>query len=110
MICETTNFNFPLLVCFALLIARYSHLMVLDFSDSMPIMPPDNLQDFIVDQRDGGVDHHQQQFPRNVPENDMLRDVTDRSPIAVLFESILPWMNYGTREHDDLPEQEPNQD
>ncbi|KAI3455754.1 hypothetical protein Pfo_031476 [Paulownia fortunei] len=85
---------------------EYSHLLLSDFSDSMPTMPPDNLQDFMVDQR-GGVEHGEQ-FP-NIPENHMLRDVSNRNALAVLFESMLPWINYGTGEGEhiqhDLPDQ-----
>ncbi|KAK6118536.1 hypothetical protein DH2020_047721 [Rehmannia glutinosa] len=82
----------------------YSHLLVSEFSDSVPTMPPDNLQDFIVDQR-GGVEHREQ-FP-DIPENHMIRDVSNRNALAVLFESMLPWVNYGTGEgehiQNDLP-------
>ncbi|PIN23868.1 hypothetical protein CDL12_03414 [Handroanthus impetiginosus] len=85
---------------------EYSHLLVSDFSDSMPTMPPDNLQDFVVDQR-GGIDNHEQ-FP-NVPENHVAHDLENRNALAVLFESILPWRNYGTGEGEhvqrDLPEE-----
>ncbi|KAK6118535.1 hypothetical protein DH2020_047722 [Rehmannia glutinosa] len=85
---------------------EYSHLLVSEFSDSVPTMPPDNLQDFIVDQR-GGVEHREQ-FP-DIPENHMIRDVSNRNALAVLFESMLPWVNYGTGEgehiQNDLPEQ-----
>lgn len=75
--------------------------MVSEFSDSVPTMPPENLQDFIVDQR-GGLE-----LPQQIPENHVLRDVANRSPLAVLFESILPWINYGPGEGEDehhLPE------
>lgn len=60
-------------------------------------MPPENLQDFMVDQRGGGggVD-----LPQQIHENHMLRDVANRSPMAVLFESMLPWNNYGTGDDD----------
>ncbi|KAL1569899.1 transcription factor 25-like [Salvia divinorum] len=74
---------------------EYSHLLVSEFSDSVPTMPPENLQDFIVDQR-GGIE-----LPEQIPENHALRDVANRSPLAVLFESILPWINYGTGDGED---------
>ncbi|XP_057769232.1 uncharacterized protein LOC130989283 isoform X2 [Salvia miltiorrhiza] len=80
---------------------EYSHLLVSEFSDSVPTMPPENLQDFIVDQR-GGIE-----LPQQIPENHALRDVANRSPLAVLFESILPWIHYGPGDGEDehhLPE------
>lgn len=83
-----------LLIYFRHHFARYSHLLVSDFSDSVPTMPPDNLQDFIVGQRGGGVEFEHPQ--PHVPENHVLRDVSNRSPLAVLFESMLPWINYET--------------
>ncbi|KAK4427508.1 Transcription factor 25 [Sesamum alatum] len=84
---------------------EYAHLLVSDFSDSMPTMPPDNLQDFMVDPQLGGIENRQQ-FHNNIPENHMPRDLTNRNALAVLFESMLPWINYdaGDGEHD-LPEQ-----
>lgn len=69
---------------------EYSHLLVSEFSDSVPTMPPENLQDFMVDPR-GGIE-----LPQQIPENHVVRDVANRSPLAVLFESMLPWINYGT--------------
>ncbi|KAL3835337.1 hypothetical protein ACJIZ3_010073 [Penstemon smallii] len=73
---------------------EYSHLLVSDFSDSMPTMPPENLQDFIVDARGG------QEFA-HIPEEHEIHDVSSRNALAVLFESMLPWVNYGTLDGDD---------
>ncbi|KAG7575184.1 Transcription factor 25 [Arabidopsis suecica] len=74
---------------------QYSHLSTHDFSDSMPTLPPDNLQNFVADPRmvggeqmEGGGGGQQQAPPRP-------RDVANRNPFAVLFESILPWANFG---------------
>ncbi|KAL3824994.1 hypothetical protein ACJIZ3_021023 [Penstemon smallii] len=83
---------------------EYSHLMVSDFSDSMPTMPPDNLQDFIADPRGGGAVEIGEELP-NIREEREIRDVSNRSAFAVLFESILPWVHYGTRDGHDIPEQ-----
>ncbi|KAL6496858.1 hypothetical protein OROGR_028787 [Orobanche gracilis] len=85
---------------------EYSHLLVSDFSDSVPTMPPDNLQDFMVDQR-GGIEHHEQ-FP-NVPGNHTVHDVLNRNPLAVLLESILPWINYGTGDSENIQRDHPEQ-
>ncbi|CAH9110642.1 unnamed protein product [Cuscuta epithymum] len=68
---------------------EYSHLLVSDFSDSVPTLPPDNLQNFMVDPR----------MVNNVGEeaaNRPVRDLSNRNALAVLFESMLPWVDYGT--------------
>ncbi|VYS55765.1 unnamed protein product [Arabidopsis thaliana] len=79
---------------------QYSHLSTHDFSDSMPTLPPDNLQNFVADPRmvggeqmaeGGGRGQHQAPPPRP-------RDLANRSPLAVLIESILPWANFGDGE------------
>ncbi|KAL8458929.1 hypothetical protein ACS0TY_036425 [Phlomoides rotata] len=87
---------------------EYSHLLISDFSDSVSTMPPDNLQDFIVGQRGGGVEFEHPQ--PHIPENHAIRDVSNRSPLAVLFESMLPWINYGTGDLDDDDDVQANQD
>lgn len=70
---------------------EYAHLMISDFSDSMPTIPPENLQHFMVAPRMG--------VAANPPGNDHVpRDVANRNPLAVLFESMLPWVDYGGRE------------
>ncbi|KAL7100470.1 hypothetical protein ACP275_09G147100 [Erythranthe tilingii] len=90
---------------------EYSHLLVSDFSDSMPTVPPDNLQEFMVGGGGGGGVEHHQHMPENNNNMPMPRDVSNRNALAVLFESMLPWINYGSREEeeDDLPDQA-NQD
>ncbi|CAH9103737.1 unnamed protein product [Cuscuta europaea] len=68
---------------------EYSHLLVSDFSDLVPTLPPDNLQNFMVDPR----------MVNNVGEeaaNRPVRDLSNRNALAVLFESMLPWVDYGT--------------
>lgn len=73
-------------------------MLVSDFSDSVPTLPPDNLQNFMVDPR-GEVPNDAQ------PANHRVQDLTDRNAIAVLLESMLPWINYGSGhdqpEHDE---------
>ncbi|KAG8368000.1 hypothetical protein BUALT_Bualt16G0131100 [Buddleja alternifolia] len=85
---------------------EYSHLLVSDFSDSTPTMPPDNLQEFVVDQR--GAVENRGQFP-DVPENHVLPDVSNRNTFAVLFESILPWTNLGTGDDEHIHQDPPGQ-
>lgn len=62
--------------------------MVQDFSDAVSSLPPDNLQNFVVDAIHAGNPHDVGQAPPP-------RDVANRNPLAVLFESMLPWVNYG---------------
>ncbi|EXC13627.1 hypothetical protein L484_019584 [Morus notabilis] len=74
---------------------EYRHLLVLDFSHSVPTLPPENLQHFMVDPR-----------MRDVVPNEGLvananngipapRNIANRNAIAVLLESLLPWVHYG---------------
>lgn len=91
---------------------RYSHLSIHDFSDSVPTLPPDNLQNFVADPRMGGGEqvaaggggggHHQQQQAPPV------RDVANRNPLAVFLESMLPWVNLGEGDDDDADHQPEN--
>ncbi|KAL3632180.1 hypothetical protein CASFOL_025164 [Castilleja foliolosa] len=83
---------------------EYSHLLVSDFSDSVPTMPPE----FMVDHQRGGVEQRGQ-VP-NVPEDHVIRDVANRSPLAVLFESILPWINYGAGDGEHVHPEQANED
>lgn len=43
----------------------------------------------------GGGVHIQDQVANPAGGAHAVRDVADRSALAVLFESILPWVNYG---------------
>lgn len=88
---------------------RYHHLQVSDFSDSVPTMPPDNLQHFIVDARMREVNNDQ---VVNLPVGVRApRDLSNRNALAVLLESILPWVDYGRGDgendrHDEANERE----
>ncbi|KAL3632792.1 hypothetical protein CASFOL_025776 [Castilleja foliolosa] len=82
---------------------EYSHLLVSEFSDSVATMPPD----FMVDQRGGVV--QREQIP-NVPEDHMIRDIANRSPLAVLFESMLPWIDYGTGDGEQIQPEQADED
>ncbi|GAB4852846.1 hypothetical protein Ancab_017042 [Ancistrocladus abbreviatus] len=75
---------------------EYRHLLVSDFSDAVPTMPPDNLQNFImVDPAMREVMNQDQGANQRVPAP---RDLVDRSALAVLIESILPWVHYQNNE------------
>jgi hypothetical protein len=77
------------------LIARYGHLLVSDFSDSVPSIPPENLQDFMVDPRIRGLAQNEDQVANPLGNGHTPRDVANRNALAVLFESMLPWVHYG---------------
>ncbi|KAI3728745.1 hypothetical protein L6452_17387 [Arctium lappa] len=80
---------------------EYSHLMVSDFSDSTPTIPPENLQNFMIDPRLAEM-HNVADNQENLPDVPRApREVANRNALAVLFESMLPWIDYGTREGED---------
>lgn len=76
---------------------QYAHLLVQDFSDAVSSLPPDNLQNFVVDARMGEAMHNAIHAgnPHDGGRAPPPRDVANRNPLAVLFESMLPWVNYG---------------
>ncbi|KAJ8898719.1 hypothetical protein K2173_004867 [Erythroxylum novogranatense] len=74
---------------------EYAHLLVSDFSDVVPTLPPENLQNFMVDPR---LREQNGELIINPQNGGPLRDVANRNALAVLFESMLPWVNYGDRE------------
>ncbi|GLU00914.1 hypothetical protein SLE2022_182490 [Rubroshorea leprosula] len=74
---------------------EYSHLLVQDFSDTVPTLPPDNLQNFMVDPRAGLQIGNLVPDPVNAGHAPPPRDIANRNPLVVLIESMLPWVNYG---------------
>lgn len=87
---------------------RYGHLSVQDFSDTVQTLPPDNLQNFMVDMREAAqIGGQVANLPAGV-HAPAPRDVANRNPLAVLFESLLPWVNYGTAEDDFVDENQVN--
>lgn len=74
---------------------EYGHLLVSDFSDSMASISPENMQQFMGEPGMGGGVLVQDQVANPAGGAHVVRDVADRSALAVLFESILPWVNYG---------------
>ncbi|XP_050203604.1 uncharacterized protein LOC126653720 [Mercurialis annua] len=78
---------------------EYSHLLVSDFSDTVPTLPPENLQNFMGDPRMREAEQIEGGQIANPPgAAPRPRDVANRNALAVLLESMLPWVNYGTRE------------
>lgn len=71
--------------------------MVSDFSDTVPTLPPENLQNFMVDPRIRGPVQNEVQVPNPLDGGPAPRDVANRNALAVLFESMLPWAYYGDR-------------
>ncbi|KAL8151360.1 hypothetical protein V2J09_021168 [Rumex salicifolius] len=82
---------------------EYRHLLVSDFSDAVATMPPENLQDFMIDPRiqEMVANQNQNPIPDGQPQGRAARDLVNRSPLAVLFESVLPWAYYGDESDDD---------
>lgn len=83
-----------------LLFVRYGHLLVSDFSDSVTSIPPENLQHFMgVPRMREGMQDENQFANLHVPGNGHApRGVANRNALAVLFESMLPWVTYGDGE------------
>ncbi|XVE77371.1 hypothetical protein DITRI_Ditri13aG0056900 [Diplodiscus trichospermus] len=89
---------------------EYVHLLVQDFSDTVQTLPPDNLQNFMFDMREGA--HIGGQVANGPAGGHAVtpRDVANRNPLAVLFESLLPWVNYGAAGDGLVDENEQGQD
>ncbi|XVF22244.1 hypothetical protein REPUB_Repub12eG0156900 [Reevesia pubescens] len=83
---------------------EYGHLLVQDFSDTVQTLPPDNLQNFMVDMREAAHIGGQVANPPAAGHAPAPRDVANRNPLAVLFESLLPWVNYGAAGDDIVDE------
>lgn len=77
---------------------RYHHLRVLNFSDSVPTIAPEDLQHFMIDPRmreENNIQVMNLPIGAHVP-----RDLSNRNPLAVLLESMLPWIDYGLGNHE----------
>ncbi|XP_071702498.1 uncharacterized protein [Rutidosis leptorrhynchoides] len=81
---------------------EYSQLMVSEFSDSIPTIPPEHLQNLMVDPRLAQMHNAAAENQENIPvvARAPPREVANRNALAVLFESLLPWADYGPREDD----------
>ncbi|KAJ0972337.1 hypothetical protein J5N97_020296 [Dioscorea zingiberensis] len=80
---------------------EYSHLLVSEFSDAVPTLPPEELRPLMVAPH---MMHHQ--IPDGnaevvAPERAHApRDVAGRNTVAVFLESLLPWVDFGHDFHD----------
>ena len=75
----------------------------------MPTLPPDNLQNFMADPRMREELPNVNQGINPQGGDHATRDLANRSALAVLFESILPWVDYGDRVEEEAAENnEPN--
>ncbi|CAN6448834.1 unnamed protein product [Victoria cruziana] len=72
---------------------EYSHLLVSDFSDSVPTIPPDDLRQFMIDPRALLAENNAEQV-HGAGGGVMPREVLNRNPVIVFLESMLPWVNY----------------
>ncbi|XP_065859965.1 uncharacterized protein [Euphorbia lathyris] len=87
---------------------EYSHLMVSDFSDTVATLPPENLQNFMVDPRMMEADENGGEIANPLGGVHAPRDVANRNALAVLLESMLPWVNYGAREDGEVNDNQVN--
>jgi len=78
---------------------EYSHLLVSDFSDTTPSLPPEELRPFMVGP---GMVHEMPPVEQEAgPERLRApREVAGRNPAVVFLESLLPWVDYGDNHHD----------
>ncbi|XP_043716492.1 transcription factor 25 [Telopea speciosissima] len=76
-------------------INEYSHLLVSDFSDSVPTMPPEDMQHLMIDPRmaQNVQNGHHNANPEEATRAP--REVMNRNPVLVFLESMLPWVDYG---------------
>ncbi|KAJ6334779.1 hypothetical protein OIU78_011612 [Salix suchowensis] len=74
---------------------EYGHLLVSDFSDTVPTLPPENLQNFMVDPGMREPEQNGGQIAYPLDGGPAPHDVANRNALAVLFESMLPLVAYG---------------
>ncbi|CAM0952414.1 unnamed protein product [Alopecurus aequalis] len=87
---------------------EYSHLLVSDFSDTTPSLPPEELRPFMVGPGMGGpglgpgMVHDMPPVEQEAgPERLRApREVAGRNAALVFLESLLPWIDYGDNHHD----------
>ncbi|KAG6539230.1 transcription factor 25-like [Zingiber officinale] len=74
---------------------EYSHLMVSDFSDVIPTIPPEEIRDFMVGppQLHEIQDAEREAIP--VRARAAPREIIGRNAAIVFLESLLPWADYG---------------
>lgn len=80
-------------------------MLVSDFSDAVPTLPPENLQNFMVDPRIREAEPNGVRIANPAAGVPAARDVANRNALAVLFESMLPWVHYGAGEDEGANEE-----
>ncbi|KAK9667166.1 hypothetical protein RND81_14G237800 [Saponaria officinalis] len=86
---------------------EYGHLLISDFSDAVVTILPEDFQNLLViDPWMEDTVENQNYYPPRLANTP--RELANRSPLAVLLESILPWVHFETdvrsnhdRPHDD---------
>ncbi|XP_074286254.1 uncharacterized protein LOC141611576 [Silene latifolia] len=74
---------------------EYGHLLVSDFSDSGTILPPEDLENLLmIDPWMEDMEENEYQGSRGPVRGS--RELANRSPLAMLLESILPWVHFET--------------
>lgn len=76
---------------------EYSHLLVSDFSDSIPTIPPEELRQFMVGPHLHEI-HPDIEGDVNPERAHVPREVAGRNAAVMFFESLLPWAYYGERQ------------
>lgn len=73
---------------------EYSHLLVSDFTDTTPSLPPEELRPFMVGP---GMLHEMPPVEQEAGLERLRapREVAGRNPAVVFLESLLPWVDYG---------------
>lgn len=77
-----------------LFLVRYGHLLVSDFSDSVTSIPQENMQQLLGVQGMREAMQDENQFANQHGNGHAPRGVANRNALAVLFESMLPWVTY----------------
>ncbi|PKU71860.1 transcription factor 25 [Dendrobium catenatum] len=76
---------------------EYSHLLVSDFSDTIPTIPPEELRQFMVGPHLDEI-HPADEGDANPQTAHATHEVAGRNAAVVFLESLLPWVHYGERQ------------
>ncbi|KAH0462146.1 hypothetical protein IEQ34_009721 [Dendrobium chrysotoxum] len=77
--------------------AIYSHLLVSDFSDTIPTIPPEELRQFMFGPHLDEI-HPGDEGDANPQTAHATHEVAGRNAAVVFLESLLPWVHYGERQ------------
>ncbi|XP_019056113.1 PREDICTED: transcription factor 25 isoform X2 [Nelumbo nucifera] len=81
---------------------EYSHLLVSDFSDTVATMPPEDLRHLMIDPRMAEPVQNGDGIINIGGAAHAPREVMNRNPLVVFLESMLPWIDYGAANVDEL--------